>query len=144
MKSLFLVVVDTAIFLLWVPSDLAAAWSAINLKHTSMLWLALPQYARFADLSDFSALSAGAPFVRALRSWFFMSFLSPCSDFNALKAACCATFWEPLELGTCHLFALDTAQFSRIIQKFKQTNRYKFIVRKRVTGSEASRAPLVI
>ena len=49
-----LVDIAAAIFLLLVPSDLAAAWSAINLKHTSMLWPALPQYAHFADLSVFS------------------------------------------------------------------------------------------
>ena len=90
-SSVTLVIIAAAIFLLWVPSDLAAAWSAINLKHTSMLWPALPQYAHFAGLSVFSALSPGAPFVEALRSWVFLSFLSPCLDFNRLKAVCCAT-----------------------------------------------------
>ena len=86
-----LVDIAAAIFLLWVPSDLAVAWSAINLKHTSMLWPALPQYAHFADLSVFSALSAGAPFVEASRLWVFLSFLSPYLAFNKLKAVCCAT-----------------------------------------------------
>ena len=87
MSSVALVVVAAAISLLWAPSDLAAAWSAINLKHTSMLWPALPQYSHFADLSDFFALSPGAPSVEVYRSYF----LSPCLDFNALKAVCCAT-----------------------------------------------------
>ena len=59
-SSVFLValsVVAAVILFPFLSSDLAAAWSAISLKHTRMLWHIFPQYAHFSNFSVFSGLT---------------------------------------------------------------------------------------